>query len=109
MEQDEFKGKVALITGIGHPFADAVARRFASLGARLALVYDPRNAEAAGLLDVPQEALRLECDATDAAAVKTLVRAVIAQLGGIDLLICGSFQSSQASLLDVSGEEWKGS
>jgi NAD(P)-dependent dehydrogenase (short-subunit alcohol dehydrogenase family) len=107
LDQDEFKGKVTLITGIGHPFADAVARRFASLGAALVLVHDPGNAEAAARLEVPAETLRLECDAADAAAVKTLVRAVVAQLGRIDLLICGWFQGTQASLLEVTADEWK--
>ncbi|MCU1244741.1 MAG: putative 3-oxoacyl-acyl carrier protein reductase [Acidobacteria bacterium] len=100
-------GKIALINGIGQPFANAVATRFAELGATLALVYEPADAEAAHAFTAPQPAMLLECNGSDPRAVKTTVRAVAAALGGIDILVCASYARTASSLSDMSFEEWK--
>ena len=100
-------GKVALITGIGQPFANAVATRFAELGATLALVNEPEDAECARALIAPESALRVECRGNDSNAVRTAVRQVAATLGGIDVLVCASYSSTPATLADISLEDWR--
>jgi NAD(P)-dependent dehydrogenase (short-subunit alcohol dehydrogenase family) len=105
---DTLKGKTALVTGIGQPFADAVARRYAELGARVVLVHDPRDREAAARFDAPADALRLECDGTDAGAVKALVRQVVAEVGSLDILVCASFDTApRAPLREIEPAEWQ--
>jgi 3-oxoacyl-[acyl-carrier protein] reductase len=105
--EDTFNGKVALITGAGHPLANAVARRLSAMGARIALVHDAAHAEETARLDLPEGTLRYECDGADAAAVKTVVRAVQAGMGGIDILICGSSYAADVPLAQLSMEEWQ--
>ncbi|HEY0143942.1 MAG TPA: SDR family oxidoreductase [Thermoanaerobaculia bacterium] len=101
------KGQVALITGIGHPFADAVALRFASLGARLIAVNDPRDAEAAARFEAPEGTLRYTVDGTDAAAVKAMVRTAVAAAGRVDTLICAAYYSLQESLTTIDLQKWR--
>ena len=105
--EDTFKGKVALITGAGHPLANAVALRLASLGARLALVHDAAHAEEAHRVELPEGTLIYECDGADAAAVKTVVRAIATEMGGIDVLICGSSYAADVPLSKLSMTEWQ--
>ena len=109
IDNETLKGQVALITGIGQPFANAVARRFASMGAVLALVHHPSDAEAAAAFDAPEGSLRLECDGTDPKAVKATVRTVVAELGGVGILVNGSLRRTASSLLEIEPEEWKAS
>jgi 3-oxoacyl-[acyl-carrier protein] reductase len=101
------EGKAVLITGIGQPFANAVATRFAELGAALALIHEPEDRDAAAAFDAPESALRLECTGNDPAAVKATVRAAAAQLGGVDILVCASYSRTPNTLSKISFEEWK--
>lgn len=103
---ETFKGKVALVTGIGHPFADTVAGQLSAHGARVVLVFDASNAEAAQRLEMPEGTLRFECDGADAAAVKSTVRAIVAEAGRIDILICGSSYMFDMPLAKMPLEEW---
>lgn len=105
--KETFEGKVALVTGIGHPFADTVARRLAAHGARVALVFDPRDADAAAGLEMPEGTLRFACDGADAAAVKNTVRAIVAEAGRIDVLICGFAYTTDLPLAQIPLVEWQ--
>ena len=104
---DILTGKVALITGVGQPFANAVVRRYAALGARLAVVYEPRDAEKALAVELPEGTLRIECDSTDAAAVKLVVRDVAAQMGRIDVLVCASYYGTPGPIHKIALTEWQ--
>lgn len=104
---DILDGKVALITGAGQPFADAVIRRFASLGARLAVVYEPHDAENALALELPKDTMRVQCDITDPTSVKTTVRNVAAEMGRIDILVCASYYGSAEPIHKIALDEWR--
>jgi NAD(P)-dependent dehydrogenase (short-subunit alcohol dehydrogenase family) len=105
--EDTFKGKVALITGAGHPLANSLAQRAASLGARVALIHDPADADAANAVEMPEGTLRLVCDGTEAAAVKAVVRTITTELGGIDVLICGSADIADMPLAKLPLDDWQ--
>jgi 3-oxoacyl-[acyl-carrier protein] reductase len=107
LANDSLKGQVALITGSGQPFADAVARRFSELGAKLALIHDASDAEAAAAFVAPEGTLKLECNGSDPKAVKATVRTVAAELGGVGILICASLAKASRPLLEMSAEQWK--
>jgi NAD(P)-dependent dehydrogenase (short-subunit alcohol dehydrogenase family) len=88
---ETFAGRVVLITGGSRGLGLALARRFASEGARLALI-----ARSASALDAAADLLRREwnaevitavCDVRDEAAVRAKVAAIAHELGGIDVLV----------------------
>ena len=85
------KGKVAVVTGASRGIGAAVAKKLASLGADLALIYAGNDAlaEAAAAdcraLCVRAEAYR--CDVSDGEAVKETVAKIKAELGGVHLLV----------------------
>ena len=85
------KGKVAVVTGASRGIGAAVAKKLASLGADLALIYAGNDAlaEAAAAdcraLCVRAEAYR--CDVSDGEAVKETVAKIKAELGGVQLLV----------------------
>ena len=85
------KGKVAVVTGASRGIGAAIARKLASLGADLALIYAGNDAlaEAAAAdcraLGVRAEAYR--CDVSDGEAVKETVAKIKSELGGVQLLV----------------------
>ena len=85
------KGKVAVVTGASRGIGAAVAKKLASLGADLALIYAGNDAlaEAAAAdcraLGVRAEAYR--CDVSDGEAVKETLAKIKAELGGVQLLV----------------------
>ena len=85
------KGKVAVVTGASRGIGAAVAKKLASLGVDLALIYAGNDAlaEAAAAdcraLGVRAEAYR--CDVSDGEAVKETVSKIKAELGGVQLLV----------------------
>jgi len=83
--------KVALITGAGRGFGQAIAEVFVEAGADVALNYRAsrdgceaiaKTAEANG-----QRAFVVQADVTDATATQAMVDAVIARFGHIDILV----------------------
>lgn len=107
LDREALKGKVAIITGIGQPFGNAVARRFSELGAILALVHDPSDGEAAAAFVAPEGSLRLECNGSDPRAVRATVRSVATRLGGVGILVNAALRKTSSSLLEISLEQWR--
>jgi NAD(P)-dependent dehydrogenase (short-subunit alcohol dehydrogenase family) len=83
------KGKVALITGAAKGQGEAVARRFAREGARVALadVLDEQGERvAAEIAAAAGEARYFHCDVSDEADVTRTVAETVAAFGGLDVL-----------------------
>lgn len=91
---------VGASSGIGAALAQALARR----GARLAL--SARSAEKLAALDCG-DALRLPCDATDAAQIAEAHRRLLAAWGGIDLVVylAGDYTPMQVKTFDLARAE----
>ncbi|MFO1074401.1 MAG: SDR family oxidoreductase [Geminicoccaceae bacterium] len=77
------RGKRVLITGASRGIGAAAARAFAAAGCRLALHHRSGPAEAAAIAD----AVLLQGDLADQAAVRRVVEAAIEALGGLDVLV----------------------
>lgn len=85
-----FSGKVVFITGGAIGFGRAFARAFASQGAAtvIADINDKQAEEtAAALRESGAAAMAVHCDVAREAEVDSAVREVIAELGGVDILI----------------------
>ncbi|HET7876755.1 MAG TPA: SDR family oxidoreductase [Methylomirabilota bacterium] len=104
-------GKVAIITGGSEGLGRAAAERFAREGARVALC-----ARRADVLEHAAEAVRRAtggqvlaraADVTRAEDVEAFVGAVVAEWGGVDILLNNAGTSAAASFAAVDDATWQ--
>lgn len=102
---DLLAGRVALVTGGGSGLGLSMARRFAALGARVAIVgrNEERLREAAGTIDPTGERVRTHAaDVREPEAVEAMVEAVEAALGPVDILVNNAAGNFLAATEDLS-------
>ncbi len=107
MNQLDFKGRTAAITGGAAGIGFAVAQRLAGSGARVALWDHDEAALAAAKSAIGGDALTFRLDVTDAAAVARVVHATAEAAGGIDALICSAgITGPNATLAEYPVDAW---
>lgn len=102
---DLLAGKTILVTGGGSGLGLSMSRKFAALGANVAIT--GRSAErlegAAGQIDASgQRVLTVPCDVRDFAHVEAMVAAVNERFGGIDVLVNNAAGNFLAATEDLS-------
>ena len=104
-------GKVALITGAGRGFGQAIAEVFVEAGADVALNYresrDGCDAVAAVAASRSQRSLVVQADVTDSASVARMVDEVIAELGHIDILVNNAGIMHVQPFAETTEESWR--
>ncbi len=104
-------GRVALITGASRGLGLAMAKKFASSGADVAIcarrgdVLEEARAEIAAESGGKIRAFR--CDVSDGAQIDTLFAAAIAGLGRIDILVNNAGSSATGNFEDITDEMWR--
>jgi 2-keto-3-deoxy-L-fuconate dehydrogenase len=95
----EFDGLVALVTGGASGIGAATARLLQSRGARVAVLdLSPDGA--------PEGCLALPCDVTDAAGVERAVGAVVAEFGGLDIVVNNAGIGAAGDVSQNDDLEW---
>jgi NAD(P)-dependent dehydrogenase (short-subunit alcohol dehydrogenase family) len=103
-------GKRALVTGGAKRIGRQLALTLAQAGAEVAITF--RGAEAAAASTVAElrecgvKALAVRCDVTEQASVQAGIAAVVAEFGGLDLLVNNAGAFETAPLEEISVEQW---
>lgn len=105
-------GKVALVTGARRGLGKAIALAMARAGAQVAVndVADgARESEQAAqeIRALGRKALVVAADVTDAAQVKAMIERVVAQAGGLDVLVNNAGITRDALLIRMTEEDWR--
>ena len=101
--------KIALVTGSTSGIGLGVAEHFASLGARVVihgLEADEARRIAAQLRSDGRQAIDIACDLVEVEACRMLVRRVIEEWGGIDVLVNNAASVARGYLDDAPVELW---
>lgn len=106
--KEEFKDKVAVVTGASMGMGLAAARAFAAAGATVALVdIKDATAQAEELVATGYKAEAFLCDVADEAQVKAIIDKIVAKFGRLDFAFNNAgIQSPAQELADVSNETY---
>jgi NAD(P)-dependent dehydrogenase (short-subunit alcohol dehydrogenase family) len=102
-------GKVAFVTGASRGIGEAIARRFAAEGARVALAARNEIACERIVSEIVRrggEAVAIGCDVTLAFSVSHAIAAVVANWGRIDILVNGAGLGGPTPLDDPDDARW---
>jgi NAD(P)-dependent dehydrogenase (short-subunit alcohol dehydrogenase family) len=83
-------GKVALVTGAAKGIGFATAKLLRARGAKVVLLDLKLSDVEAAAKQIGPDALALEADVTDRAAMDAAVERVVAELGGLDILVANA-------------------
>jgi 3-hydroxybutyrate dehydrogenase len=101
----KLQGKVAIVTGAASGIGRAIAERYMQEGARVAIA-DIRGADEAARALGPL-AMGVAMDVTDEKQVDAGVAKVIAQFGGVDVLVSNAGVQIISPLVDLKFEDWR--
>lgn len=98
----KLKDKVAIVTGGARGIGAAVCRRYADEGARV-VVADILEGEATALAqEIGRGAMGVRLDVTDRGSIEAMVATVVAEAGGIDILVNNAAIFDMAPLLEIT-------
>lgn len=107
---ERFNGKRVVVTGAGSGFGEAIAKRFASEGARV-LVSDINESGMTRVQDeissAGGEAISALCNVAEEAQVEAMVQSAVDEFGGVDVLVNNAGYSHHQRLMwKISVEEF---
>jgi 3-oxoacyl-[acyl-carrier protein] reductase len=108
MNQLDFNGRFAAVTGGAAGIGLAVAKRLAASGARVAMWDRDPAALAKAKAAIGAGTLTFELDVTDAAAVERVANATAQAIGGLDVLVCSAgITGPNVPVAQYPVDDWK--
>lgn len=113
MEGYTLEGKIALVTGVEHPIAQAAATTLAEAGASVAVMAGQAGSEPQAEVERVAAAVRQQqCDArsyaidvTQVEAIQSVVDDLVQHWGQLDILVNGLDKPFAAPFLDITGPQ----
>ncbi|MDB5860428.1 MAG: 2-deoxy-D-gluconate 3-dehydrogenase [Ramlibacter sp.] len=105
----QLENKVCVVTGAAGGIGAEIAREFAAVGARVALLdRDEKGAAkiAADIAETGGRAIAVACDITDKASVDRAAATVERELGRCDVLVNNAAAIYAAALMDIELDKW---
>ena len=100
-------GKTAFIAGGTSGINLGIAKRFAELGARVAVAGRNPEKAADAAASIGAGALGLSCDVRDFAATRTVLESITAQFGALDIVISGAAGNFLAPAVGLSANGFR--
>ncbi|GGD15834.1 SDR family NAD(P)-dependent oxidoreductase [Nocardioides daphniae] len=101
-----FDGRVAVITGAARGIGFGTAQRFAAEGAKVALIDLDESAAAQAAARIDGEAIGIGCDVSDAPAVDAAFERIVAELGGVHILVNNAGITRDNLLFKMTEDDW---
>jgi 3-oxoacyl-[acyl-carrier protein] reductase len=105
-----FEGQVAIVTGAGRGIGEAIAKRLADGGAKVAVVSrtEANAAKTAEAINAahPEAAKAYPVDVADFQAVQELGEAILTDFGRIDILVNNAGVTRDGLSMRMSSEDW---
>lgn len=105
----ELTGKRALVTGASRGIGAAIALALAEKGADVAITYmgsaDRATAVVKAIKEMGRNAIAIQADSGDPAAIKRSVSSAVTALGGLDILVNNAAIARYNLIADISVEE----
>ncbi len=102
----KLEGRTALVTGGGRGIGEAICRRFAEEGARVAVADIDADTAAATGADLPVPGLPVRMDVSSTRDVREGVGRVAAEFGRLDILVNNAGYLVHTKVHDCTEEEW---
>lgn len=107
---NELQGKVALVTGASRGIGRAIALQLAADGAKVAINYLSSEAKANSVAeDIKKsggEALVIQGDVGDSAAVDSMIKRLISEMGQVDILVNNAGIIHDTFTIRMSENDW---
>jgi 3-oxoacyl-[acyl-carrier protein] reductase len=103
----DLDGKTALVSGASRGIGLAIARMLHAEGCRVALLARGQEGLDKAAKEFDGKALPQACDASDPAAARAAVAAIVQQAGGLDVLVCNAGSGASVPPGSETEAEWR--
>ncbi len=107
----QLKGRVALVTGGARDVGREIALGLAAEGAHVALNYRGSAEEAEGVVaeikTAGGTATAYQADVSDLEAVRGMIQAIVAEFGGLNILVNNAGLAIRNRFVDTTPDEWR--